>query len=121
MASELSEKTLVKLPLPLAITIAAGLIGFGGTYFSIKNVIVENEILRQEVKDLKEIISINERNNRAAREEIKDDAKANHDKLEARFMDWLEKEIGGLRSDWERDKDTQEDEIDDLNRKVFGK
>lgn len=37
------------------------------------------------------------------------------------IRNYVEQEVGGLRSDWERDKKIKEQEIRDLNKKVFGK
>jgi hypothetical protein len=34
---------------------------------------------------------------------------------------FIEQEVGGLRADWERDRAMKENEIEDLNQKVFGK
>lgn len=62
--SILSEKTMVKIPVPMAITICLGLIGFGGGYYKIvsttdtvetleKSFITEQTLNREERENIK--------------------------------------------------------------------
>ena len=95
MGNELSERTVIKIPIPLAITICIGLITFGGTYFALTGNIDQTE-------NNTTLILMNEKVDRDARESIKQSTKEAHDKLERDLREFFQAEIDGLRFDWNR-------------------
>lgn len=108
--SELSDKTMIKIPIPLAITLCLGLIGFGGGYYKI-NTSADTVInIKKDVEETKSI-------NRKEHDEIKTESENDDEKMEARFMHFMKAEIDGLRADWERDRVEQNRRLIKLEEK----
>jgi len=100
--SELSEDTLIKIKPRTAYSIAAMLITLGGIYFMLKGNVSDTQKLKEDVEDIKSLVLSNEKFNRDARDEIKENEKQKHNKLEKDLRDFFQAEIDGLRVDWER-------------------
>lgn len=107
--NEINERTMIKIPVALAITICLGLIGFGGVYYQTTGT-------HDDVEDLKIIVAENEDLDRAEREAIKKDFERDDEKLESRMIDFMKAEIDGLRADWDRDRKSQDDRINKLEK-----
>lgn len=107
--SEISEKTMIKVPIPLFLTILIGVLGFGKIYYKSESTTVTVDVLEQTVKH-------NEVLNREEREDIKDEFENDDEKMEARLMDYIRDEVGGLRADWERDKTEQDRRLNNLEK-----
>ena len=93
--AEISEKTTIKLTLPVAFLLIGGVLSVGGVYFTSQltaEVAKHNEINIEKDREL----------NRLEREKIRDEEAEKHLEMYKWFKEYMNDEIGGLRSDWER-------------------
>lgn len=107
--TEISDKTMIKIPLPLAVTIIIGIFPIFGAYY-------KSQTTSDKVITVEETVKNNETLNRKEREEIKDEFEEDDEKMEARLMDFMKAEIDGLRADWERDRLEQNRRIENLEK-----
>ena len=84
MSSEISEKTILKIPIPLAIVVCGGLLSFGSVYFKLEDGLNEVNMLKEKLETVKQV----------------DEKRV--DKLEKELKEFFQAEIDGLRGDWER-------------------
>lgn len=93
--NDISQNTHVRLPLPLAITICLTLIGFGGTYTTLTST-------SERLDALEKVVEYNEKLDREEREKIRKEEAERHKDMTEWFKKYMDDEVGGLRSDWER-------------------
>lgn len=84
MATEISEKTILKIPIPLAIVVCGGMLSVGSIYFKVEDGLNRINVLEDKIEALK----------------VEDEKRA--EKLEKELRAFFQAEIDGLRSDWER-------------------
>lgn len=84
MATEISDKTMLKIPIPLAIVVCGGMLSVGSVYFKVEDGLSRIDVLEQKIEALK----------------IEDEKRV--EKVEKELSGFFQAEIDGLRSDWER-------------------
>jgi hypothetical protein len=107
--TELSDKTMVKLPIVIFVSLCSFLVAGGGMYWKMV-------YTTEKVVDLEKKVALNETLDREEREKIKKEESEKHEQIMQWFSKYLQDEVGGLRADWERDRQMQNKRLDKLEK-----
>lgn len=96
----ISEKTGIRLNLFQAVGAVIFLLGAGGTLDRVLNTSKAVDALDAKIENLENLL------------------REQDEKTLEKAVEWTNIEVGGLRSDWERDRASQEKEHDEINAKL---
>lgn len=106
---EISEKTSIRLPLPLFITVIGGVLSIGAVYF-------QSQLTAEQTQNNTIVIEKNEVIDRLEREKITKQSREDDEKLETRILDFMNAELNGLRADMDKEDQELLERIKELNK-----